>query len=59
MLKITLNAIFIVKKVDLDESNWPDKLQVTLLLTYIIERNVLAHFQSLFGRSNSDALWKK
>ena len=29
--------------------NWTGKLQVTLLIALFSERNILAHFQSLFG----------
>ena len=53
----TSNAIFNTKIVDLDKSNrdWLGKLQVILLSA---EKLVLAHFQSLFERSNRDAFWE-
>ena len=38
---------------------WTGKLQVTLRFTlYALKETVLAHFQSLFGRSNRDAFWE-
>ena len=39
--------------------NWAGKLQVTVLFTCIFWKKIVsAHFQSLFGRSNPDALWE-
>ena len=36
--------------------NWTGKLQVTLhFCLYFLKEILLAHFQSLFGRSNRDA----
>ena len=49
-LKRTPNAIFNMKIADLD-----GKLQVILLSA---EKIVLAHVQTLFGRSNRDAFWE-